>query len=43
MTEDFINAIVSCGEIIPNEKSKLVKHVTTLQEGKRIYEKGMDI
>ena len=30
MTEDFINAIVSCGEIIPNEKSRLIGHVTSL-------------
>ena len=40
MTEDFINAIVSCGEIIPNEKSKLVRHVTSLQYCKKGFDEA---
>lgn len=43
MTEDFINAIVSCGEIIPNEKSKLVRHVTGLQYCRKGFEEAKGI
>lgn len=43
MTEDFINAIVSCGEIIPNEKSKLVRHVSTLQNCKKGFDEAKAI
>ena len=32
MTEDFLLMIMTCGEIIPSEKTKLVKRIKMLKD-----------